>query len=299
MFKRFYLLLIFVSLQLSAQVLIFTHSYNRPDFIEIQARTFSVLLEDEYELVVFNDGPNEEMKKKIEKTCKKLGLRCIRVPQELHVGDGSPGSRHVHGIEYAFRLIGYDHKGIVALVDSDLFLIKPFSIEKYLAGYDVAGELQGRGNATIEVRYLSPILIFMNMQTLPNKRTFSLAGGTIHGFGCDTGAQSYYYFQNNPTAHRKLIYSLHPGNLAYNIGCQICSNLTCQKCLGIMWEHNIPKNVISFIHECPNLNVEFFLDCHFLHYRGGSNWDGQAAEYHRIKTQALNHLIDKIIAENK
>ena len=37
------------------KILIITHNYNRPDFIEIQSATFKKFLQDDYEYVVFND----------------------------------------------------------------------------------------------------------------------------------------------------------------------------------------------------------------------------------------------------
>ena len=41
---------------LHAKVLIYTYAYNRPDFIEIQHKTFQKFLKDDYEFVVFDDG---------------------------------------------------------------------------------------------------------------------------------------------------------------------------------------------------------------------------------------------------
>lgn len=67
-----------------ANVLVITHSYNRPDFIEIQHRTFQKFLRDDFQFVVFNDAASEEMKSKIEDVCARLGIRCICIPQEIH-----------------------------------------------------------------------------------------------------------------------------------------------------------------------------------------------------------------------
>ena len=70
---------------IQSKVLIITHSYNRPDFIELQQKTFAKFLKDEYEFVVFNDAEsNPDMFKKIEDTCKRCGIRCIKIPQAIH-----------------------------------------------------------------------------------------------------------------------------------------------------------------------------------------------------------------------
>ena len=38
------------------KVLIFTYSYNKPEFIELQYKTFKKFLLDDHELIVFNDA---------------------------------------------------------------------------------------------------------------------------------------------------------------------------------------------------------------------------------------------------
>ena len=182
---------------LSAKVLLFTFAHSRPDFIELHAKTFKAFLQDEYEYVVFNDAPNDDMVRKVVATCAKLSVRCFRVPQNLHNGRQTPNYRHADGIKYALELLGFDFDGIVVLVDSDMFLISPLSIEKYMEGYDFIGGYQTRANDKIEVLYTSPCLTFMDMRTLPNKRTLSYEPGTIEGLHCDVGAHTYYYFKNN------------------------------------------------------------------------------------------------------
>lgn len=283
-------------LHLMSKVLIITHSYNRPEFIELQAKTFKAFLQDEYEYVIFNDASNKAMKLKIQKTCEKLGIRCFRIPQQLHnVPEGHhPGHRHTVGIKYSLNTVGFDFDGIVAFVDSDMFLLKPFSIENYLAGHDIAGELQGRGNATKEVRYISPALVFMNMQTLPNKRTLNFDGGNVEGFPCDVGGHTYYYFKDNPSARYSYIGLFHIGSWRHALSCAQCPNLTCKNCVKDLQDNNFNKAQIQFIQSCPDKNIEFFLDHTFLHYRGGSNWDGKSTEYHTRKANALNTLIADI-----
>jgi len=295
--KRLLLLLCLIPLQTAAKVLIITHSFNRPDFIELHLKTFNAFLQDSYEYVVFNDADQEDMKRHIEETCKRCGVRCFRVPQHMQ-GRQSAGTRHMDGIKYALEKVGYDHDGVVALVDSDMFLIKPFSIEKYLEGYDIAGDLQGRGNNTIEVRYLSPALVFMNMQTLPNRRTLSFEGGYIEGLGCDVGGHTYYYLKNNPSVRPSFFGVLHIGVWKVGLNCRLCSNMTCVDCTQRLRDSGFDDMVIKYIQACPD-NIEFNLNHSFLHYRGGSNWDHKSAEYHCMKTRALNDFMSAIVQAQK
>ena len=106
-----------------AKVLIITHAYNRPDFIEIQAKTFKKFLLDDYEFVVFNDSPNPIMHEAIRATCKKWGVMCVPIPQDIHTmpylpreeGDDltRPNIRHVNCIQYSLDTLGFNHEGIV------------------------------------------------------------------------------------------------------------------------------------------------------------------------------------------
>lgn len=293
----FMMLLLMVCSALESKVLIISHSFNRPDFIELHAKTFKKFLQDDYEHVVFNDASNSSMKKEIKNTCKRLGIKCFRVPQELHAvpGRNSPGHRHMDGIQYALNKIGYDFNGIVALIDSDMFLLEPFSIEKYLDGYAVAGELQERKDHRIVVQYLSPAIAFMDMRLLPNKRTLSFEGGYIEGLPCDVGGHTYFYLKNNPSAKPKLVNAFHVGAMKILAPCSLCSNMSCSLCVQRLQALHCNKCVIDFIQACPD-DIEFFLDSKFLHYRSGSNWNNKPAEYHQAKTRALNKLIMDLFA---
>jgi hypothetical protein len=196
-----------------AKVLFITHAFNRPDFLDLQIKTFNALLEDEYELVVFNDAADSHMENQINTKCDELGLRHFRVPQHLHARPGrySAGHRHMDGIQFAFDTIGYDYNGLVVLIDSDMFLVKRFSVEKYMHDIELAGHLHGRSGNGIEVRYIAPTLALMNMGLLPDKKTLSFEGGYIHSLACDVGAHTYYYMQKHPALKTKFYNQTHIG----------------------------------------------------------------------------------------
>ena len=201
----------------------------------------------------------------------------------------------MHGIAYSFEQVGFDFDGIVALIDSDMFLVKPFSIEKYLQGYDIAGELQGRKNERIEVRYLSPALCFMDMRTLPNKRALSFNSGDVEGLLCDVGGHNYYYFKNNPSVKRQCFGLLHIGAWKQDIKCKSCDNMSCSACSGRLYDRFLHSARVKFIQDCPD-DIEFFLDDTFLHYRSGSNWNNKPLEYHIAKTNALCNLLNAVLS---
>lgn len=66
----------------SEKILILTYSYNRPEFIEWQHKTFEKFLLDDYEMIVFNDADNVVMSSQIKSMCKNLILHvylCLRI----------------------------------------------------------------------------------------------------------------------------------------------------------------------------------------------------------------------------
>ncbi len=289
----FYLLIVSFFFSYAEKVLIVTHAFNRPEFIRIHKRTFDRFLEDEFEYVVFNDANNQSMLKQIENTCAELDIKHVRIPQHLHRRN-SPGHRHMDGIKYSLDQMGFDFNGIFMLIDSDMFLIKPFSVSEYMEGYHVAGDREGRFNGKNGVEYISPLVVFINMNTTPNKRTISFEGGVVENNNCDVGGHMHHYFKNNPTLLKKYFTHVHIGAWKMGILCKDCSNMSCSSCMELLLERKFDDNLIEFIHSCPD-DIEFSLDHTFLHYRSGSNWNHKPKSYHDAKTKALDTLLNKIL----
>lgn len=272
---------ILLSLYANEKVLIITHSYTRPEFIAMQDRCFKAFLQDDYEFVVFNDAPNEEMQKKIEDACTSLAIRCIRVPQELHNECQAPSARHGHGIKLSLEMLGYKHNGIVFIIDSDMFLIKPLSVNEYIQNYDFVGLAQQRGN----VIYSGLFIVLMKMNTLPNKQTLCFDRGWINGYECDTGAQTYNYFKNNPSVRVKYYPELYFENLS--------NDSEIAKTFDPVTQHFFQILKTNFDEINPH-RLQLHAD-HFLHYVAGSNHDKKSQEYHVKKTKIVFDYIDSII----
>jgi hypothetical protein len=118
-------------------------------------------------------------------------------------------------VQYSLDILGFDHDDIVAIIDSDMFLVKEFSIAEYLSGYDIAGQPQSRA----DVHYLWNGIMFFNMNTLPNKKTINCNCGIINNQGCDVGGYLYYYFKENPSIKIKYVnhYYIESNNTEYFI----------------------------------------------------------------------------------
>jgi hypothetical protein len=268
---------------LSKNVLIMTYSFNRPDFIEIQDKTFKKFLKDDYTFVVFNDAKEEKISNQIIETCNKLSLPCVRIPQWIHNApylERWPGEDYNHPtvrccnvVQFSLNTLGFGHDGIVMIIDSDMFLVKEFSVQEFLDDFDIAGVPQAREH----IEYIWIGLALLNMQTLPDKKTINFNCGKVDGIPVDAGGQTYHYLKNHPEVMRKLVDNqFYPSDF-------IVSEAT----------HENVKFLFS--HDCTNF--EFLLKNSFFHYRGGSNWNNQSPEYHEKKTAVLNAFIDKCLKQ--
>lgn len=271
------------------RVLIMTYAYNKAEFIEMQHRMLQKFFLDAYEFVVFSDAREEPHISEIRDTCARLGIRHISIPQEIHnqpyldrfVGEdrNAPAVRNSNAVQYSLNTLGYDHEDIVMLLDSDLFLVKPFSAREYLKGFDLAGLSQSRAH----IEYLWIGMVFLDMRTLPNRRTINFNCGRIDGVGVDAGGYSYHYLKNNPGVSRQSIGYFSTDSLR-GLFCDD-SGLECLLSDDWMREQGFDKAQTEFLRAATNL--EFFADKTFLHYRGGTNWDYRDENYHRSKMQAL------------
>lgn len=304
MYLRFMLIFsLFLFCQLNAKILVITHAYNRPDFIEWQYRTFKKFLKDDYEYIVFNDGPTEKLSSEIEKVCQDLEIRCERIPQEIHQWPylkrdvwedrNCPSVRTANAVQYSYDILALDHEGIVAFFDSDMFLIREFSISRYLQDGDLAGVAQWRGSEGV-VKYLWNGIMFFNMETLPNKNTLNFNCGSILGNHTDTGGYTYYYLRDNPEAKLRFMVD----QLDFTDGEFILNSYDGEKREFLDEDQAFKKikspEVIAFLSERPD-DVQFFLDFAILHYRRAGNYHGKSHKYHKEKTEQLSRFLESIL----
>ena len=188
-----------------AKLLIVTHNYNQPTFIELQYRTFKKFLTDDFEYVVFNDATDATLFSQIHETCDTLGIQCFNIPQEnrtstslkldLNKGQFWAAARHAEAIRYSMDTLAFNHPGLVMMIDSDMFLIKPFNAQSFIKDYDIAGLQQVRNE---NINYIWAGLIFFRMDKLPNKQSMNFKNGLINKTYVDSCGFLYYYFKENP-----------------------------------------------------------------------------------------------------
>ena len=285
-----FFIIFIISSILNAKVLIITHAFNRPDFIEVQYKTFKAFFKDEYEFIVFNDGERNGYKHSIENTCHNLNIKCINISQKIHDrpylhrvrGEGNNDAcvRCANVVQYSLDQIGFNHNGLVMIIDSDMFLVKEFSLVEHMKNCNLAGVPQSRRSLTnnnVVVHYRWNGLVFFNMNTLPNKQEMNFNCGIISGAPLDVGGYISQYLKKYPMIRLKTFSSNHVNN----IGIQ-----------------NLSNPFQNYFNKKPH-NIEFLLNFTFLHYRGGGNWDNKSPKYHVIKTKILNDLIDELLKMTK
>lgn len=298
------LLLLLITVPSFAKVLFITHSYNRPEFIEMQNKTFKKFMQDDYEYVVFNDANNEPMANQIFAACAQSNVRCIRVPQDIHTrpylprlpGDNfqQANIRHANCVMYSLNVLGFDHDGVVCILDSDMFLIRPISLEKYMEDKDIASFMKRAPN---KIFCLCPAFCIIAMNKIPEKRTLDFNTGRIKGWPVDSGGYTYHYLMKHPELKVTSASSLYSHQLFLG-----------DNHLNRQADHSIPKEVKAAFYENIGFNdievafllkkpdtFEFYLDNNFLHYRDGSNDTRQTPQYHANKFNMFNEFINLIL----
>jgi len=327
---KIFLILFFFSCVINSvysKILIFIPVYNRPDFIELQYHTFKKFLKDEYELVVFSDAKSDEMHQKIEDICHKYNLTCYRIPQKIHdkpylprpaSGHGSnyhgPDVRNCNVIQYALDTIGFQYNGIVAIVDSDVFLIREFSIKNYLAGALLGGPKKlcsswPRHNCKKlhpnikPFYYLWPGLIFFDMQNLPNKDTINMNCGYVYGkIPVDTGGFLHYYLKDNSEVKFHCFDKI----VLCNLFCPSCKKKSrpvppCTHNKAILQKYGLDNKAIGFAQNMPlpgrreGKDIEFLLGGVFVHYRCGTNYANFPSHFEHLKTRLLRNFFDDLL----
>lgn len=255
--------------------LVITHHFNRPDFIEIQFQTLKKFMRTPYRFVVFNDAKTCELEDAIQSSCDRLGVECIRIPQNIHKTPNDPAIACADVVNYSLQNLGLSHDGYMMILDADMFLVKPFDIDNYMKDTIIAGHPQVRGH----VNYIWNGIFILDVPNLIDKQSVDFSCGMVEGELCDVGGYMYYYFQKHPEIRMKaMVPHYYLGNF-YKKDLRLLPPFAQWMC------------------QQRNYNCEFFIGDTFFHYRSGGNWDHRSASYHIRKTKILHQFIEKVMKE--
>jgi hypothetical protein len=313
----FLFLFLLNSHELFCKCLVFTTAFNRPDFIELQHNLFRKFLQDDYEFVVVSDANSNKMKMKIQTKCDELGIRCISVPQEIHQQPYLPraaleeytraNSRHCNAAQWAWDNYFSKHEGPVMIIDSDMFLIRPFSIEKTLGNHHLAGVMWKTNDMITgqEYSYLWLALILFNNPILPERDTILFNCGWLGRpntkVSMDSGGWTYFYLEK----YRDLL-RIHeiPWVQGHNFYCpyryepegERATHLSSEEIAADLRSRGFSENEISLVLEKP-YTIELLGDNHILHYRAGTNYENYPDAFLSAKDRILGRFFNKLLRE--
>lgn len=289
----FVLLAFILTTSLEAKIRLLTFHYNLPELIEVQHKTLKKYIQNDYELIVFNDAKDAQTENEIQAMCKKYGITCVRFPQELHSASplndqilewannpeissvitglfygentaktcATQGSiRHCHVIQYALDNFGYNHNDIVALIDGDCFPIRPVNLRKLLGKNDIAGIKKTEGG----VEYLWVVFTLFNPKKVPYKEDLHFNVDVVDNVMHDTGSHTFHYLNN----HSDVVCQKFQGESSSSFSHWNDQELTA---------YGFTPNEISFLRDLDSLKgfpwpitVEFHVNNSFIHLGNSS-----------------------------
>jgi hypothetical protein len=249
------------------KVKIYTNPDKRPDFIARQLKSFQTFLKDDFELIVLNNGSTAELRSTIRYICSNLQITHHYVDAPNH---SNPNIANAHSLSQMLeRFIKKETEDYISvIIDSDMFLVREFSIYEYCKDYELAGLKQIRDF----VKYIWNGLIFINHATIKDIKELSLYSTRVGTTITDEGGDMYYYFERHP--HCKLRNILHTSHIT-----------STNNNLGVL-----PTNLLEYYDDVYCFEL---LEGAFLHYGRGSNWNGMSQSYHKDKTTFLDTFLDK------
>ena len=274
-----------------AKVTIFTHYFGQPEFIKYQHAFFKKNLLDDYELIVFDDSNDALVSKEIKNECDKHNIKYIRVPRSVfeypklpiissYVEPASPSFECSISIQYIYDNYVSDSQNICLIMDNDIFLIAPFSVEKHLGQSSFSYIHQSRGTFQSNkiIDYMLPNFLILNPSKMPEKDTLNFNLGTIEGNNTDSGGFTYFYLKKYRDLGQK-IFAVHS-----------------------FYDDTSPLKQ-KFINVCPILftmiswGTHYFInDETFLHLRMGSNWSRH--HFYQDILNEMSLLFDQLLKDN-
>jgi hypothetical protein len=176
----------------SKPVKIYSIHYNKPEYIELQKKSFYKWVKFNYEFIVVNNAVDISLNESIKNKSNELGLRTINCNNIV-----SDMSSISHQNSFKYIIDDIEDGDNVMIVDHDLFVMNELN-ENYYKYFDMVILPQLRGN----VEYPWPGMIIFN--NIKKKNEISFESGLVENEYCDTGGKIYYYIKNNNLSVKKI-----------------------------------------------------------------------------------------------
>lgn len=256
---------------------IFTTPKTRPDFLEIQIKSLKKYLQEDYEFIVFNNANFDQNKSnynKINQICEEHKISVTDVtkdqklidflePFETAIGNtifGGGGEYLNPNVTCAYSLC-YGWREVIksnmktCFLAPDVFLMEPVVFSEYLDEYQLCFIPQRRKGAMGEpINYMLNSFFLVDVPNVSEPENINWWCGSVHGTKVDVGGQTHTYLEKYPDINK------------FEMGDPMFG----------------PFNAQRFT----------IKDKSVLHYLRGSNWDNQTNEFHNVKTEWVNKVLD-------
>lgn len=266
---------------------IITAVVNNPIFIEIQYYTLKKYFQGDYEFIVFNDAKDfpdftnandVTIKNKIQKMCSKLNITCINIHNYHHKSKTNAALRCADTMNIILQYQKANPDKYL-LLDSDMFLIDYFDINKY-SSFDCAVVLQSRNEN--KINYFWNGIYYFDLTKMKNLELLNWNCCD----DCDVGGMMHEWLKKqmeNKTFHNNNIYFIkHLASCSWDIS-ELPSNLI----------DNV--KLIDFLrNDVRNVNGKIFCEIYddvFLHYRAGGNWRKEGLHIHQFLSHKLKSCL--------
>jgi hypothetical protein len=252
-------------------------AFNKPEFIKLQYDLLIKYLSDRFEFYVYNNSNNAGVSKNIEDECNRHGINHIFVPQSIFKSS-DVSYRAGKSLDYAIHhnMNTYTDNTHLMILDSDMFLVKPFNMVNYMGHFDLMGIYQQRGH----VFYYTNQLMFVDISKVKNFDTETkFLPGIIDGQPTDCGGYLYNYINKYGVLNGNVKDNVHSGELKSENVINIDADF-------------VPyfKNEIEMM---DGTNFAEYYCGSFLHFRAGSNW----INFNNQITEFRQNLLFKYLKE--
>jgi hypothetical protein len=268
------------------RVTIVSVHYNRPEFVTLQLKLLKAhVMDPNWTFVVFCDAtPGTKNHEDIHATCASQNITCWDVPQELH-GESADASRRAGtAVSYAWkRSVECEDAGVLAILDSDMFLVQSYSFVDALRGSSLAFVPQSRGPLT----YAWITVIVADLRRLPDAAELRFHCAHLDGMLLDTGGASFFYLQSHPSLPVRHISCVSPHSLTPAVVAEAerQKHITTDMKTHLDADAKIADGYYA---------SELLDDYKFLHYRAGSNWENRSPRYHLARGDLLAQFVHRL-----
>lgn len=264
-----------------AKITIFAHYFGQPEFIKYQYELFKKNILDDYELIVVEDSNDALISEQIRNECEKYNIQYIHIPRSIfetpklhimdeYVGIHNPSFECCVAVQHIYDNYVVHSKNICMIIDNDIFLVSPFSVEEYSKSYSFSYIHQQIGT----VNYMLPNFLILDPSRMPQKECLNFNMGNISGYNTDSGGYTHFYLNDHNTFGKVM-----PVHFLSNTDSLLKEKF---------------KNACPLLFTSKKWGSHYFINKDlFLHLRMGSNWSN-SNDYPQMKTETT-FLLDQLL----